>query len=313
MHIGIVGTGNVGSVTAFSILNACLADELSLVDIKSGLAKAIAEELKHANSSIKCDTEINYFERDEDLSNADLIIICAGYPRKPGMRISRRELVSKNAEIIRFLAEVLPPRNPGAKYIIVTNPVDAMATLFKRFSKASFVISTGTHLETLRLKAKLSELLRVNPRDLVGFVGGEHGEAADLLWSTVRVKGIPLDEYLKIKGISIDKDEVERYVKKISEFIIDASGATRFGPAIAFTDIVRAIVRNEATVLSVATPHRYDDIPEEVFVSEPTVISSEIGMKLSDVLTENERRAIHEAAKAIYNTYLRALEALKIK
>jgi malate dehydrogenase len=158
LHIAVVGTGNVGRTTAFYLLARGLADELSLVDIKPGLARAVAEEFKHASSGLRIETAINWFDRDEDLSGADLIIISAGYPRLPGQKISRRDLAGKNAEIIKFLAEVLPPNNPGARYVVVTNPVDAMATLFKRVSGAGFVISTGTHLEKVLLKCKIQKL-----------------------------------------------------------------------------------------------------------------------------------------------------------
>ena len=310
VHIGIIGTGNVGSATAFSILKSCLATELSLVDIKPGLAKAVAEELKHANSSIKCDVAINHFERDEDLSNADIIIISAGYPRQPGIRMSRRELARKNAEIIKYIAEVVPSRNPGAKYIVVTNPVDAMATLFRKVSRADFVISTGTHLETLRFRAKLAELLGVSVKEVSGFVGGEHGEAAVILWSTVRINGMDLNTYLRMKSKSMNKAEVENYVKEIAEFIIDASGATRYGPAAAFTDIVKAIVYDENIVLSIATPHRFNDIGEEVFISVPTVVGNSIGPKLINILSKDELRSLHEAARAVYSTYKRSIKEL---
>jgi len=312
-HVAVIGTGNVGSATAYSLVKECLAEELSLVDIKPGLAKAIAEELKHANASIKCDVKINWYEKDEELSGADLIIISAGYPRRPGERISRRDLARKNAEIIKFIAEVVPPNNPGAKYIVVTNPVDAMATLFKKISKCDFVISTGTHLETLRFRSKLSEVLRVRSKDVVGYVGGEHGEAAVILWSTVKIRGLNLSEYLRSMGRKdFNKYEIENYVKKISEFIIDASGATRYGPAEAFTDIVKAIVLNLNVILSIATPMRFNELKEEVFVSVPTVVGRSLGLRLLDMLSEDEVRGIKEAAKAVYATYLRSVEGLNM-
>ncbi len=310
MHIAVIGTGNVGRATAYTILYEGLADELSLVDIKPGLAPAFAEELKHAAAGLRLDVEINAYERDEDLHGADLIVICAGHPRKPGERITRRDLTKYNAEIIKHIAEVVPPNNPGARYVVVTNPVDAMATLFKKVSKVGFVISTGTHLETLRFRAKLASELKVPVSKVDGYVGGEHGQCAAILWSTVSVYGVGLNEYVKQRNIPLNKDAVEAYMKKVSERIIDALGATRYGPAVAFRDIVKSIVLNLGMVLSVAIPYRAEGIPEEVLVSRPTRVGMMLGPTYEEMLSDEEKRKLDEAAKAIYETYRRALELI---
>jgi len=75
-----------------------------------------------------------------------------------------------------------------------------MATLFRKISRADFVISTGTHLETLRFRAKLAELLGISVKEVSGFVGGEHGEATVILWSTVRIKDMDLNTYLRVSN-----------------------------------------------------------------------------------------------------------------
>jgi len=312
MHVAVIGTGRVGRPTAYTLLHEYYIDELSVVDIKPGLAEAFAEELKHAAASLRRDIEINAYERDEDLSGADIIIICAGYPRRPGEKISRRELVYRNSEIIKFIAEVVPPRNPNAKYIIVTNPVDAMATLFKRVSREKFVISTGTHLETLRFKAKLSEILDTPVHAISGFVGGEHGENAVILWSTVRINGLTLDEYENKHKVRVDKKLIEQYVKGVSRKIIEAIGGTEYGPASAFRDIVRSIAVNTDTILSIGIPVKFNEVPEEVHVSIPVKVGEAIEYTLYNTLTQNERRGIIEAAKAIYSTYRKACSLLGI-
>jgi len=310
LHIAVVGTGNVGRATAYTILYEGLPEELSLVDVKPGLAPAFAEELKHAAAGLRLDVEINAYERDEDLHGADLVVICAGHPRKPGERITRRELTKYNAEIIRFIAEVIPPNNPGAKYVVVTNPVDAMATLFKKVSRTEFVVSTGTHLETLRFRAKLAEALGIPVSKVDGYVGGEHGQAAVILWSTVTAYGVGIDEYVRRRNISLSKEGVEAYMKEVSEKIIDALGATRYGPAVAFRDIIKSIVLNLGMVLSIATPYRTEEIPEDVLVSRPTRVGLAIGPAYDNILTEEEKIKLNEAAKAIYSTYRKALDLI---
>ncbi len=313
MHIAIVGVGNVGRSTAFRILMTGLPEELSLVDIKPGLAKALAEEFKHSASGMRVNTEINWFDRDEDLSDADIIIISAGFPRPQNVRISRRKLLEKNSLIIKDLAEVLPERNPNAKYIVVTNPVDAMAMLFKKISKAKFVLSTGNHLETLRFRAKLAETLNAPRKYVSGYVGGEHGERATILWSTVRICGKLLNNFLAEINKSFNKEVIENYMREIPEEVIDYLGATRYGPAIAFTEIAEAIALNLNKVLSVSTPTRFKGMPEEVFVSAPTIIGSEIRDKLLHWLEPSELTLIKEAGVEIYSTYIKSLKVLGLK
>jgi len=308
MHVAVIGTGRVGRPTAYSILSSGLASEMTVCDIKPGLARAFREELKHVTASLRLDVEVHYTEHSRDVSGADIIVICAGFPRQPGVRMSRRELIGKNTEIVKSIAEAARKGNPGAKYVVVTNPVDAMAMVAKKYSGAEFVISTGTHLESLRLRARLSEVLKVPVSKIQGWVGGEHGEAAVPLWSTVRILGRRLEE------VSGDpetlKSEVEQYMKVIPEVIIDSIGGTEYGPASAFRDILRAIVKNTDEILAVASPFRFEGLPEPVWVSVPIRVGMELGPSLYDSLAEEEKLKLVEAAKVIYSVYLGALSAL---
>ena len=155
VHIAVIGNGRIGRPTAYTLLNERLADEFSVVDTKPGLAWAFGEELSHAAASLKHDVKINTYEEDEGVEGADLVVVCPGKPRIPGVQMDRRDLVAANAEIINHVAEVMPRHNPDARWVVVTNPVDAMATLFRRVSGAEYVIGTGDHPDTLRFRTKL--------------------------------------------------------------------------------------------------------------------------------------------------------------
>jgi malate dehydrogenase len=290
---------------------AQLADTITVCDTKPGLAAAFAEELKHVTASLGFDVEIDSCEKDEEVAGADIILISAGEPRIPGVKMSRRDLAVQNAKIIRYIAEATSPRNPGAKYIVITNPVDAMAMVCKKYSKADFVISTGTNLESLRFRSKLAETLEVSVSKVQGWVGGEHGEAAVILWSTTKVDGLSVNDYIKLKNKILPKNEVESYMKTISKFVVDNIGGTEYGPAASFRDIVRAIVKNTQEIVSVATPMKFEDIPEPVFVGTPLKLGWSIGPSLYDNLSSEEKKGIWEAAKAIYQTYQTALEGIE--
>ena len=313
VHIAVIGNGRIGRPTAYSILNERLADEISLVDLKPDLAWAFGEELRHASASLKYDVKINTYDVDEAVTDADVIVVCIGKPRLPGEKISRRDLVGQNAEIICHLARCMTPCNPKAKWVVVTNPVDAMATLFKRLTGLDYVIGTGDHADTLRLRTKLAMDLDVPVSKVEGFVGGEHGSAAHVLWSTVKIEGVPIDEYLEDSRKELDREDVTNYVRGVSERILNAIGATEYGPAAGFRDIIRSIVQNRGEIYSVAVSRKFSEIPESVNVNVPIHVGQHLGPSIWDDLTGDEQENIIDAARAIYDNYRVGLDAVEGK
>jgi len=311
LHITQIGTGRVGRPTAYTIMCSKIADKLTLCDVKPGLAAAFAEELNHVTASIGLDVEINSCEKDEDIAGADIILISAGEPRTPGVKMSRRDLAIQNAKIVKQVSEATVYKNSEAKYIVITNPVDAMAMVCKKYTKANFVIGTGTNLESLRFRSKLAQTLGVPVSQVRGWVGGEHGDAAIPLWSTTKIFGLPVEEYIAFKNQTLPKHEITSYVKEVSKFIIDNIGGTEYGPAASFRDITRAITNNTDEILPVSTPIRFAEIPEPIFVGVPVHLGLTVGFSLYDSLSKNEQEGIGEAAKAIYQTYTTAIENLE--
>ncbi len=310
MHIAQIGTGRVGRPTAYSIMEAKLPDTLTLCDTKPGVAAAFAEELKHVKVSTKNNVEIYSCEKDEQVANADIILISAGKPRTPGITMSRRDLGVQNARIIKDISEATRSRNPDSKYIVITNPVDAMAMVCKKYTKADYVISTGTNIESLRFRSVLSETFHVQPSKVEGWVGGEHGDAAVPLWSTAKVERVSIEEYSALTGVPLERRQVESYMKGVSKFIVDNIGGTEYGPAASFRDITKAIVRDTNETLSIAAPTKFPQISEPVFVGIPTRIGQTLGPSLYQSLTETEKSSLEEASRTIFQTYLLAMEGI---
>jgi len=311
LHIAQIGTGRVGRPTAYTIMCAELADTITVCDTKPGLANAFAEELRHVTASLSLDVEIIACERDEDVAGANIILVSAGKPRTPGIKMTRRDLAVQNGQTVKHIAESTISNNPAAKYVVITNPVDAMAMVCKKYSKAEFVISTGTNLESLRFRSGLARALKVPVSTVEGYVGGEHGKGATILWSTVKVNGIPLNEYVKSTRKTVNEAEIDSYVKSVSKVIIDNIGGTEFGPAASFRDIVRAIVKNSNELLPVATPLKLNGLSELVFVSVPRRLGSSIGGSIYDILSTKEKTEIADAAEAICQTYDTTVEAIE--
>jgi malate/lactate dehydrogenase len=222
--------------------------------------------------------------------------------------MSRRDLAAKNAKVVKEVVENTIDNNPRAWYFVITNPVDAMATLANRTAQGNrVVIGTGTNLETSRFRTILSRELHVPMGMVEAYVGGEHGEAAVPLWSTVRIDGLQLDDYLKKAGRTIDKARCEDYVKEVSREIIRVLGGTRHGPAGSFIEIIRGIILNTGKVMSYSRLRKFETTPEPVYVTVPARIARSLEPDLWDLLAESEKKNIEDAAGIIYKTYREAI------
>ena len=303
VHIAVVGTGRVGGQVAFSLIFERYVTELSLVDTAAKVAEMTKEELYHAVAAHGFDVKIGSYEDSGQVQNADLIVIAAGFPRTP--EISRRDLASKNASIVKEIVEKTLENNPDAWYFVITNPVDAMATLANSVAQCKrHVIGTGTNLETSRFRTVLCRELDVPLRTVEAYVGGEHGEAAVVLWSTVKINGQPLDKYLAETGKKLDGAKCENYVKEVSREVIRVLGGTRYGPAGSFIEIIRGIVLNTGRTLSYSRQSIFKTTPEPVYVTVPARIAKSLSPDLWDVLSDSEKKAIKAAAGIIYKTYI---------
>jgi malate dehydrogenase len=305
VHVAIMGTGRVGGEVAFTLIFERYVTELSLVDVAPGTADMTKEEMYHAIANHGFDVKINAYTKSDQVHDADLIVIPAGFPRTPDM--SRRDLATKNASVIKEIVENSVDNNPKAWYFVITNPVDAMTTLANKVAGGKRpVIGTGTNLETSRFRTILSRALGVPMGRVEAFVGGEHGEAAVPLWSTVKIDGLALDEYLKKTKKTLDRASCENYVKEVSREVIRVLGGTRHGPAGSFIEIIRGIMLNTGRVMSYARLRKFETTPEPVYVTVPARIAKSLGPDIWDLLTEQEKKSIKDAAGAIYKTYSEA-------
>jgi malate dehydrogenase len=307
VHVAVAGAGRVGGQVAFTLIFERYVTELSLIDTAPSVAEMTKEELYHAVASHGFDVKINAFTDGKLLKNADLIVIAGGFPRTPDM--SRRDLAAKNAGIVRQIVEKTLEGNPEAWYFVITNPVDAMTTLASRTAQGKRqVIGTGTNLEAARFRTIISRELKLPMGAVEAYVGGEHGEAAVPLWSTVKINGQLLEEYLRKTGGKLDKAKCENYVKEVSREVIRVLGGTRYGPAASFVEIIRGLTLNTGKVMSYGRKSQFKTTHEPVYVTVPARIAKSLGPDLWDQLSEPERKAIKDAAEAIYKTYLEAIK-----
>ncbi|MCX5706738.1 MAG: malate dehydrogenase [Candidatus Omnitrophica bacterium] len=244
MKISIIGAGNVGSLAAMRIVADGLGDVL-LIDVVKGLALGKALDLEDARPILKIDYNISGSEDINDIQGSDIVVITAGLARKPGM--TREELISKNANILKGISLNLKKISPAAIVIVVTNPLDLMTYLVFKLTgfKSSKVFGMGPSLDSSRFANLISQELKLPGSDINALVIGIHGEGMLPLIKLTTVKGVSLDKLIGEKKI---EELVKRTVARGAE-IVAASGSAFFAPSAAIAEMVRAIVKDEKKVL----------------------------------------------------------------
>ena len=198
--ITIVGAGKVGSACALSIIHMRIAD-ITLIDIQEGLAQGEALDIMQASPSIGFDGKIKGSTNFADMAGSELVIVTAGYPRKPDT--SRRDLAKGNANIVSSVVQETARYAPESKIVIVTNPVDAMTYI--AYKKSGFernrVLGMSGMLDASRYRSYLAQELNVSREDIQGLVIGEHGDLMMPLVECTTVSGIPIKRLMSAEKI----------------------------------------------------------------------------------------------------------------
>lgn len=256
--VTIIGAGSVGATIAYTLVATGSVAEIVLIDVNEAKAQGEALDIRQATPylhpvKIYCGTY-------EDATDSDIVIITSGVGRKPGQ--SRIDLTQTNVNILKSIAPQIVKYAPDALYLFVANPVDVLTYVFHKITgiPRSRIIGTGTTLDSIRLRTRLSELYSVNQKQVHAYVLGEHGDSSFIAWSAADISGVPISEYeatvtdkSEIKVTPYTREEVEEYVKKSGGKIIANKGATFYGIAACVATIVNSIYSSAYTILPVST------------------------------------------------------------
>ena len=240
--VTIIGAGSVGATVAYTLVATGSVSEIVLIDVNEAKAQGEAMDILQATPYLH--TVKIYCGTYEDAADSDIVIVTSGVGRKPGQ--SRIDLTQTNVNILKAIAPQIVKYVPDALYLFVANPVDVLTYVFCKITGVpkNRVIGTGTTLDSIRLRTRLSELYSVNQKQVHAYVLGEHGDSSFVAWSTADISGVPLTEYessLTDKSVLNVKpythEEVEEYVKKSGGKIIAGKGATFYGIAASVTQI----------------------------------------------------------------------------
>lgn len=242
MKVSIIGAGNVGGTLAYLIVQSGLADVV-LYDISEGVPQGKALDISEAGPLWISSSSIIGTNDYAATAGSDIIVVTAGYPRKPGM--SRDDLLLANAVIVTEAVRQASRLSPDAIFIIVTNPVDVMAQLSLKVSgfDSNRVIGMGGILDSARFRTFVAWEAGVSPRDVEALVMGGHGDQMVLMPRYTTVKGVPVTELFT-------KERVEALVKRTRDGGAEVvsllkSGSAYFAPAAAIFHMVKAIISDE--------------------------------------------------------------------
>ena len=297
--VSIIGSGFVGSSCAAWLLMRDLAD-ICLIDRKKGLAKGRALDLYSASPAINSDVSIQG-ESDYSLTkDSDIVVITAGLPRKPGM--SRSDLLSKNAEIMKSICDELKKHCPSAIFIVVSNPLDAMVSLAHQLLEVprERILGMAGTLDSIRFKAFISEKLGVSTQEISALVLGGHGDSMVPLTSYVTVGGVPLSILMNEE----DQNHIIERTKKGGGEIVSLleTGSAHYAPAIGVVEMISAILKDQKRILACSALLDSEYGEKGVFVGVPCLLGGKGLEKIIELpLGDKEKTQFQNSIQAVKN------------
>ena len=295
--VTVVGAGNVGATAAQRLAEKELCDVV-LVDIIEGVPQGKALDLTEAAPIEKHDAHLTGTNVYEPSKGSDIVIITAGIPRKPGM--SRDDLISTNAGIMKNVTEQIAALSPDAILIIVSNPLDAMCQV--AFDTSGFpkerVIGMAGVLDSARFRAFISMELNVSVENTHAFVLGGHGDTMVPLPRYSTVAGIPITELLPKDRIDA---MVERTANGGAEIVsLLKTGSAYYAPASAAVEMAESILKDKKKILPCAAYLEGEYGINDLFIGVPVKLGA---TGIEDIiqidLTEEENAALKKSADAV--------------
>jgi malate dehydrogenase len=295
--VTVVGAGNVGATAAQRLAEKQLCDVV-LVDIIEGVPQGKALDLAEAAAIEKHDSHLTGTNGYNETADSNIVIITAGIPRKPGM--SRDDLISTNAGIVKKVTQEVASRSPEAIIIVVSNPLDAMCHV--AYDTSGFpkqrVIGMAGVLDSARFRAFISMELEVSVENTHAFVLGGHGDTMVPLPRYSTVAGIPITELLA-------KDRIDALVERTrnggAEIVaLLKTGSAYYAPASAAVEMAESILKDKKKILPCAAYLQGEYGIQDLFIGVPVKLGAEGAEEIIEItLTEAEQQALQKSADAV--------------
>ncbi len=295
--VTVIGAGNVGANTAQKIAQKELADVV-LVDVVEGVPQGKGLDMLESAPVEGYDVRIVGTNGYDETGDSDLVVITAGFPRKPGM--SRDDLLLNNYEVVKTATEQAAKRSPNAVLILVTNPLDAMCWTALKVSgfPRNRVIGMAGVLDSARFRTFIAEELKVSFENVTAMVLGGHGDTMVPLVRFTNVNGIPISELMDQatidKLVQRTRDGGAEIVKHLK------TGSAYYAPAASAVEMVESILKDKKKVLPCAVYLNGEYGINDLFVGVPVKLGKNGVEKIYEIkLDEGERAALKKSADAV--------------
>lgn len=297
--IAVIGAGFTGATAALMMAQKELGD-IVLVDIPSQTnpTKGKALDMLEASPVQGFDANIKGTSSYEDIQDADLVLITAGLPRKPGM--SRDDLVSTNAKIMKEVSENVKKHAPNSYIIVLSNPVDAMTYVCYKttgFPKNRVIGQSGV-LDTARFNTFVAQELNISVEDVSGFVLGGHGDDMVPLVRYSYAGGIPLEKIISPERIEAI---VERTRKGGGEIVnLLGNGSAYYAPAASMVQMAEAILKDKKRILPSVAYLEGEYGCNNLYLGVPTILGGDgIEHIIELPLTEKENEGLKRSIESV--------------
>ncbi len=295
--VTVIGAGKVGANTAQKIAAKELADVV-LVDVVEGVPQGKGLDMLESAPVEGYDVRITGSNGYEETADSDIVVITAGFPRKPGM--SRDDLLLANYEVVKSATEQAVGKSPNAILILVTNPLDAMCWTALKVSgfPRERVIGMAGVLDTARFRTFIAEALDVSFENVTAMVLGGHGDTMVPLVRFTNVSGIPLAELT-------DQSTIDRLVQRTRDGGAEIvkylkTGSAYYAPAASTTEMVESILKDKKKVLPCAVHLEGEYGIQGLFVGVPVKLGRSGIEKIYEIKLEAaERAALDKSADAV--------------
>ena len=305
--VSIIGAGMTGATTAHWLAEREIAD-LVLVDILEGMPQGKALDLQESLPVVGKDVQVVGSNTFEETAGSDIVVITAGLPRKPGM--SRDDLLTANAEIVRNATQESLKYSPEAIFIVLTNPLDTMAYLTLKVGDLppERVIGQAGILDSARMRAFVAMELGVSVENIHCYVLGGHGDDMVPLVRHSNVAGVPLNEMLSEDLLS---NIVERTRKGGGEIVsLLKTGSAFYAPGAAVAQMVEAVLKDKNLIVPAAVYMQGEYGLKDIFFGVPVQLGRQGMVKIIEYsLDDDETAALNKSANAVSQT-IAALHSL---
>ncbi len=298
--VSIIGAGMTGATTAHWLAEREFAD-LVLVDIVEGMPQGKALDMQESMPVIGKDVLIEGSNSFEATAGSDIVVITAGLPRKPGM--SRDDLLSANAEIVRNATQETLKYSPEAIFIVLTNPLDTMAYLTMKVGDLppQRVIGQAGILDSARMRAFVAMELGVSVENINCYVLGGHGDDMVPLVRHSNVAGVPLTELLPADRLEAIVNRTRKGGGEIVSLL--KTGSAFYAPGAAVAQMVEAILKDKNLIVPAAAYMQGEYGLQDIFFGVPVQLGRQGSVKIIEYqLDDQEQAALDKSAAAVRQT-----------